>query len=114
MSLKVQHALELAFASTSLRELCEDEGTMVTRVGNEKARALQALLADLRALSRASELEDVYNVAFSPDGHLTLPIANDLTVVAKANHLDNPKEVDDKVDWSAVSRLKIELIGDHQ
>ena len=87
---------------------------MVTRLGNESARALKAVLADLRALPKASDLESIHTVLLSPHGYLSLSLAEDLTVIAKANHLDNPRDPNGHVDWSAISRLKINFVGDDQ
>ena len=106
--------MELAFSSHALRKLCEDEGTMITRLGHENARALKAILAALRALPKASELESMHTVLLSPDGNLLLSSSNDLIINALANHLDNPKDSNGHVDWSTVSRLKIDSIGDNQ
>ena len=106
--------MELAFSTTTLRKLCEDEGTMVTRLGIENARALKSILADLRALARASELESMHNAFLSPDGHLALPFLDELTINALANHVANPTDSNGHVDWSLISRLKILSIGDNQ
>ena len=106
--------MELAFASIALRELCEDEGTMVTRLGTENARSLKAILADFRALPNASNLKSIHNVLLSPQGQLRLSLRDDLTVIAQANHLDNPKDSSGNVDWSEVSRLKIDFVGEHK
>ena len=106
--------MELAFSSTALRELCEDEGMMVTQLGNENARALKTILADFRALPNASDLQSLHTVFLSTQGQLCLSLANGVTVIAKANHLDNPRDSNGHVDWSEVSRLKIDFVGDNQ
>ena len=87
---------------------------MVTRLGNENARALKAILADFRALPNVSGLQSLHTVLLSPQGQLRLSLANDVTVIATANHLDNPRDSNSHVDWSEVSRLKIDFVGDDQ
>ena len=106
--------MELAFSSTVLRALCEDEAIMVTRLGDEKARALKAVLADLRALRRVSDLESILDVLLSPQGCLRLSLANDMAVTATANHVDNPRDANGHIDWTKVSRLKIDHVGAKQ
>ena len=87
---------------------------MVTRLGTENTRALKAILADFRALPTASDLKSIHTVLLSPQGHLRLSLGDDLTVIAKANHLDNPRDATGHVDWSEVSRLKIDFVGEHK
>ena len=87
---------------------------MVTRLGNEHARALKSILADLRAIPMASELESVHDIVLSSDGTLVLSSSDDLKINALANHLANPQDANGHVDWSAVSRLKIDSIGDNR
>ena len=45
---------------------------MVTRLGNENARALKAILADFRALPNASDLQTLHTVLLSPQGHASV------------------------------------------
>ena len=87
---------------------------MVTRLGTENARALKATLADFRALPTASDLKSIHTVLLSPQGQLRLSLGDDLTIIAKANHLYNPRDPTGQVAWSEVSRLKIHLIGEHK
>ena len=107
----VWQELELSFSRLELRELCEDEGTMVARLGGEVARDLMTVLADMRASSRVSDLVNIHTIHLPPRGELCLSFSECMAVFATANHLENPMDKSGRVDWSAVSRLKIESIG---
>lgn len=87
---------------------------MATRLGAENARALKVILADFRALPTASDLKSIHTVLLSPQGQLRLSLGDNLTVIAKPNHLDNPRDSTGKIAWSDVSRLKIDFIGEHK
>lgn len=85
---------------------------MVLRLGNENARALKAILADIRASKTAQDLHDLQPLAVAPNGDFSLSFADSVTISAAANHLNNPTDTTGRILWSAVTRLKILSIGD--
>lgn len=101
--------MELAFATKSLRALCESGSRAKRELGITVAEQLKARLADLRA---ARHVTDV--VAGRPheiDGtshrEVAVDLGEDSHVVFCANHNMTPSLESGGVDWSKVSRIKI-------
>lgn len=100
--------LVIAFASQSLRALCENPATADTELGPEVAQALRSRLADLRAATSLSDL-----VAGSPRilNHRRLCMAVNLRdgfqMIFAANHVHNPRDGQNGIDWAKVRRIKI-------
>ena len=107
--------MEIRFKDKKLRELCEKQVAAVKKFGDVGARKLRSRLADLSAVSRVSEL-----VAGNPHplkGDRTGQFAVDLAggwrlVFAPANE-PVPRRGDASIDWSAVTIVCIEFIGDY-
>ena len=101
--------LELAFASKSLRQLCENEAKATQDLGGRVAQKLRRRLADLRAATsvndlvagRPRELEGV------PHRNLGVNLSEGSRIVFCANHNTIPVLPSGEVDWSRVSRVKI-------
>ena len=84
---------------------------MVTRFGTQAAQALKTILADLRASPTAYELMNLPTIRLTSDDNLNISLSDGLILSASANHLNNPINSSGRVDWSAVTRLKIDFIG---
>lgn len=107
--------MEIAFRIRSLRSLCESEDVMRQAFGPDAAKALKVCLADLRA---AETINDVLSatVAEVPQtrGHsLSITPSRGFRLVVCANHVENPRQPNGKVDWSSISRIKIMSIEQH-
>ena len=101
--------LELAFATKSLRQLCENEAKANQELGEEKAEKLKRRLADLRAATYVNDL-----VAGRPrefNQHFVIYISDKVSIIFSANHNTNPQLKCGKIDWSKVTRIKIFKIG---
>ena len=101
--------LVIAFDSLWLREVCENREKADAELGSTVARALRNRLADLDAANSAADL-----VAGSPrvikDGELEYMAVNlqeGLRIEFTANHVRNPADDPDHIDWANVSRIKI-------
>lgn len=101
--------MELAFATKSLREVCERAERAKRDLGPKVAEKLRRRLADLRAAVSVNDL-----IAGRPhelDGAHQRRIALDLCdgrrMLFCANHAVLPKLESGKIDWSKVSRVKI-------
>lgn len=98
-------ALELAFATKALRDICESKATARAKLGEKVADALKRRLSDFRSINTIDELpltkpkKNTKNVSFDlPDGwHL----------VVTAGHGENPTLPNGKIDWTRVTRLKV-------
>ena len=98
-------ALELAFATKALRDICESEATAKEKLGAKVADALKRRLSDFQSIGTFDELpftkpkKNSKNVIFDlPEGH---------RLVVTAGHKTNPTNTDGKIDWTKVTRLQI-------
>lgn len=105
--------MEIAFATKSLRQLCESEDTAKRSLGAKVAEKLKRRLADIHAASSAKDL-----VAGRPQklggnrGHkIAVDLCDGVRLVFRVNHNSIPRTEDGYVDWSKVSRVKILSIG---
>jgi hypothetical protein len=98
----------IAFASLSLRSLCEDSTHAEAELGETAAQGLRSRFADLRA---ATSVEDL--VAGSPRflddkrEQLAMELKQGFRMVVSPNHVNNPRDSENRVDWSKVRRVKI-------
>ena len=107
--------MEIKFKDKKLQTLCEKQQVAVKKLGSACAQKLRTRLADLAAASRVSDL-----VAGHPhplSGELQGQFALNLTggwrlVFAPAND-PVPRRDDASIDWSAVTIVSIEYIGDY-
>lgn len=107
--------MEIKFKDKKLQMLCEKQQVAVKKLGSACAHKLRTRLADLAAAFRVSDL-----VAGHPhplSGELQGKFALDLTggwrlVFAPANE-PVPRRDDASIDWSAVTIVRIEYIGDY-
>lgn len=101
-------ALELAFATKSLREVCESEVKASRNLGVRMAEKLKRRLADLRAASCVNDL-----VAGRPrkrgsrNRQMALNLYKSSKIIICANHNTTPVLESGNVDWSKVTRIKI-------
>jgi hypothetical protein len=100
--------LVIAFASQSLRAICENPTTADTELGPAVAQTLRNRLADLRAATSLSDL-----VAGSPRilNHRSQCMAVNLRegfqMIFAPNHVNNPRDGRNGIDWTKVRRIKI-------
>ena len=106
--------MELAFATRSLRIICESpvekSQVLPTRVGH----SLMRRLADLRA---ATSIRDV--IAGQPtemagsQPQVTIDLGDGHWMVLIPNHVNNPRTHKGDVDWARVSRVQVVEIAEH-
>lgn len=101
-------ALELAFATKSLRHLCEREAKARRDFGVRLAEKLKRRLADLRAASCVNELAAGRpRKRGSRNRQIALNLYKDSKIIFSANHNSIPVLESGSVDWSKVTRIKI-------
>lgn len=109
-------ALELAFATKSLRQLCENEARAKRDLGGTVAEKLKRRLADLRAAECVKDLiaGRPHEVEGATHRHFAVSLCEGARIVFCANHNTIPLEKSGGVDWSKVSRVKIlEVTNSH-
>lgn len=107
--------MEIHFKDKKVRELCEKRAAAEKKLGAACARKLYARLSDLEAASRVSDL-----VVGSPHplkgdraGQFALDLAGGWRLVFAPQHDPCPSRADGGIDWSQVSIICIEYIGDY-
>lgn len=105
-------ALELAFATKSLRQLCESEAIAQRELGFSVAEKLKRRLADLRAATCVKEL-----IAGRPRElesalrrHISLNLGGGSRLIFCANHNTVPVLKSGGINWAKVQRIKIQRI----
>jgi plasmid maintenance system killer protein len=101
----------LAFASKTLREVCEDEEQAERRFGKKVAESLKHRLADLEAAPTATDLIAGRPQLQNPTGNYSVRLVNGFCLEFAANHVKNPRDKNNGVDWKKVSRIQIMRIG---
>lgn len=102
-------ALVIAFDSLSLRAVCENVEQADSELGPVVAQTLRKRLADLRAATSPTDL-----VAGSPrvlnDGdleYMALNLREGFRVVLVPNHVKNPRNRANRIEWAKINRIKI-------
>lgn len=107
--------MELQFKNKKIRQLCEQKAVADKKLGLDCACKLRTRLADIEAASRVTEL-----VAGSPhplkgnrSGQFALDLAGGSRLVFVPDHDPCPTRTDGSIDWSQVTAVCIEYIGDY-
>jgi hypothetical protein len=103
--------LLLAFASKSLRDICEDEEQSLRRFGKRVTESLKHRLADLEAAGSPTDLVAGQPHPQNPTGNYIVRLANGFCLEFVANHIKNPVTKNGDTDWKKVNRIKIIGVG---
>jgi proteic killer suppression protein len=101
--------LELAFATKSLRLLCESEASATRELGASVAQKLRRRLADLRAATSVKDLVAgrPRQLAGAHRRHVSVDLCEGSSIVFSPNHRTIPMLASGGVDWSKVTRVKV-------
>ena len=107
--------MEIHFKDIKLRELCEKHAVAEKKLGAASARKLRVRLDDLEAAATVTDL-----VAGSPHplkndrhGQFAVNLAGGWRLVFSPRHVPVPTKEDFSIDWSQVTIITIEYIGDY-
>lgn len=107
--------MQIRYRDKKVRELCEKKAVAERKLGAACAGKLRSRLSDLEAVGRVSEL-----VAGNPHplkgnlaGQFALNLAGGWRLVFSPGHDPSPTRPDGGVDWSQVTVVCIEYIGDY-
>ena len=101
-------ALELAFETRALRDICECEEIAKRELGAKVADALKRRLSDFRSVDTVDELP--LSKIKKSSNRITFELPDGWQLVVTAGHGENPKLTSGKIDWTKVTRLKITRI----
>jgi proteic killer suppression protein len=107
--------MEILFATTKLKELCEQQKKMQKELGNACARKLRTRLKDLAAATSVSELVAGHPHPLKGDraGQLAVNLDGGVRLVFESANDPTPKTQDDAIDWANVTIVRIVFIGDY-
>jgi hypothetical protein len=101
--------VELVFATTRLRSICENRKTAKTALGEDAARELATRLADFAASTTVAELTDLFGDAMidRPPSERSLRLHTGYNLVFRAGHVTPPVDADGATDWTQVTRIQV-------
>jgi proteic killer suppression protein len=107
--------LEILFRDKKIRALCEQRTVAEKKLGTDCARKLRTRLSDLEAASRVSELTAGNPHPLKGDriGQYALDLAGGWRLVFSPADDPCPTRPDGGVEWSLVTLVRIEYIGDY-
>lgn len=107
--------LEIRFKDKQLQDLCNKKVVAVKKLGDIGARKLQTRLADIAAASRVSDLiaGNPHPLKGDRHGQFALDLTGGWRLVFGPANEPLPRRDDASIDWSAVTIVCIEYIGDY-
>ena len=107
--------MEIRFKDKQLQDLCNKSVVAVRKLGDIVARRLQTRLSDIAAASRVSDLiaGNPHPLKGDRHGQFSLDLAGGWRLVFAAANEPIPRRDDASIDWSAVTIVCIEYIGDY-
>jgi toxin HigB-1 len=107
--------LKFNFRDKKVRELCEKRAVADQKLGAICARKLRTRLDDLDAASRVTDLTAGNPHPLKGDrlGQFALDLAGGCRLVFAPDHDPLPLHDDQSIDWSQVTIIYIEFIGDY-
>ena len=102
-------AVELAFATKSVRNLCESKVQADRHLGVAVAERLRRRLSDLRAATSVKDLVagKPRELARRPQSLFAVQLGGGARLVFRSNHIVTPVLASGNADWSQVTRVKI-------
>lgn len=107
--------MEIQYKDKKIRELCEKQAVAERKLGAPCARKLRSRLGDLDAAQRVSELTFGNPHPLKGDrlGQFALDLAGGWRLVFTAANDPSPAHADGSIDWTQVTIVCIEYIGDY-
>lgn len=107
--------MEINFKDKKIRELCEKRAVAEKKIGSTCAKKLRTRLDDLIAASRVTDLVSGNPHPLKGDrlGEFALELAGGWRLVFAPDHNPCPRHDDQSIDWSQVTIICIEFIGDY-
>lgn len=112
---KLGGRLEIRFKDKKVRELCEKPQIAQKKLGADCARKLRTRLDDLDAASTVDELEagNPHPLKGDRKGQFAVNLAGGFRLVFAPANEPCPLKDDQSIDWSQVTIVSIEYIGDY-
>lgn len=107
--------LEIDFKDGKLRDLCEKQQVARRKLGDACARKLRSRLADIAAAGVVADLAAGRPHPLKHDraGQFALDLAGGIRLAFAPANDPIPQTQDGATDWSQVTAVRIEFIGDY-
>ena len=107
--------MDIRFRDKKLRELCEKRAVAEKRLGSVCARKLLSRLQELEAASSVSDLiaSNPHPLKGDRHGQFALDLAGGWRLVFAPANAPCPTRPDGSIDWTNVTIVSIEYIGDY-
>lgn len=107
--------MEIQFRDKKIRELCEKRAVAEKKLGTPSARKLLLRLQELEAASKVSDLVagNPHPLKGSRHGQFALDLAGGWRLVFAPANTPRPTRPDGSIDWTQVTIVSIEYIGDY-
>lgn len=107
--------MEIVYKDKKLRALCEKQAVARKKLGDGCARKLRGRLGDLAAADKVTDLVAGHPHPLKHDraGQFALDLAGGFRLVFAPTNDPLPRKADASIDWSGVTSICIELIGDY-
>lgn len=101
--------MELSFATTELREICEKRDAAVAALGTAAALELEQRLADIEALETAADLGALFpaDVLERSQTERALRLRAGYKIAFRSGHVHTPFTPMGDTDWRKVTRMRI-------
>ena len=107
--------MEVRYKDKKIRELCEKQAVAEKKLGAASARKLKVRLVALEAAARVTDLVAGNSHPLKGDrlGQFALDLAGGWRLVFAPAHDPCPTRPDGGIEWSQVTIVSIEYIGDY-
>ena len=107
--------MKIQYRTKKLQQLCEVKATAEKQLGPQSAKKLRTRLAALEAAARVTDLVagDPHPLKGDLLGQFSLSLAGGDRFVFSAAHHSCPTFIDGSIDWSQVTMVCVEFIGDY-
>ncbi len=101
--------MDIAFHSRSLRDICESEEMLNQHFGKQVGDSVKRRLADLRAAVSITDLVigNLHELRNELRTTLCLDLSEGYSLLFAANYVKAPIGANNRVNWSAVTRVKV-------
>ncbi len=107
--------MKINFRDKKVREMCEKQAVAVKKLGDTCARKLRSRLDDLEAAAQVTDLVagNPHQLKGDRASQYALDLAGGYRLVFEPDHDPVPRHEDGGINWSQVSIVCIEFIGDY-
>jgi proteic killer suppression protein len=107
--------LNITFKDRKLREICEKQAVADKKLGSACARKLRTRLSDLDAATCVTDLKAgrPHPLTGDREGQFALDLTGGWRLVFAPANDPVPRKADNAIDWSLVTIVSIEFIGDY-